>query len=191
MKYFAYGSNCSPAVMARKRVAYRSRSAAKLTGFELQFNKIAFRGYLPSGVGYANLRKQIGAVVEGALYEIVDEDAEVLDRSERFPDHYRRIDVVVETSCGSTVSCVAYQAAANKVGRKLCPTRTYLQHLLAAEDLVTSSYFDKLQQVQVFEGECDRCRLKDEVIFIQTEQQVRQLCPQCHQANPVSGTIRG
>jgi hypothetical protein len=29
------------------------------------------------------------------------------------------------------------------------------------------------------------------VIFIQTEQQVRQFCSKCHQANPVSGTIRG
>ncbi|MDG2224647.1 MAG: gamma-glutamylcyclotransferase [Rubripirellula sp.] len=191
MKYFAYGSNCSPAVMHRKGIAYRSRRAARLVGFELQFNKRASRGYLPSGIGYANIGEQVGAVVEGALYEIAEVHLAELDRSERFPDHYRRRDVVVETSCGHTVSCVAYQAAQDKVARGLCPTRTYLEHLLAAEDLVTAFYLEKLKRIKVFEGKCDGCSLVDEVFFIQTEQQVRQVGPRCHRANPMPGVIRG
>ena len=191
MKYFAYGSNCNPAVMHRKGIAYSSRHAARLAGFELQFNKRAFRKYLPQGIGYANIGKQVGAIVEGALYEIADDDLDALDQSERFPDHYHRMEVVVETTGGNTVSCAVYQAAQNKVAEGLCPTRTYLDHLLAAEDLVTAPYLEMLKQAAVFEGECDGCLVVDEVVFIQAGQQVRMVCPACHQANTIPGSICG
>ena len=55
MKYFAYGSNCNPAVMATKGIEFTARTRGSLTGYRLLFNKKALRDRLPEGIGFANI----------------------------------------------------------------------------------------------------------------------------------------
>ena len=50
MKYFAYGSNCNPAVMAKKGVEFSSRARGSLSGYRLLFNKMALRESLPDEI---------------------------------------------------------------------------------------------------------------------------------------------
>ncbi len=100
MNYFAYGSNCDPLVMKRKRVEYTSRQRAVLRRFRLLFNKKAYRESLPDTIGFANINEDPDGCVEGVLYNIHADHLDRLDESERYPEYYDRVHVVVETDDG-------------------------------------------------------------------------------------------
>jgi cation transport regulator ChaC len=190
MKYFAYGSNCNPAVMNRKGVSFTSRRQAVLRGFRLLFNKKAMRRSLPDGIGFANINEDAGGAVEGILYEIVDDDLEKLDRSERYPDHYDRIDVTVESDSGRH-RCCTYRAQPDKVCAGLKPSRNYLNHILAAGDFLSRQYYEALDKSQAYEGDCFCCSKSTEVVFIKEDDRLYMLCQSCREARLMWGDVRG
>lgn len=190
MLYFAYGSNCNPAVMERKGVDFNSRQHAVLSGYRLLFNKVAMREKLPSGIGFANINQEEGSTVEGILYDIVDEHLGRLDESERYPDHYTRIEVTVETKEGS-VSCATYQASPDKIASGLKPSRNYLNHILAAKDFLSWQYFEALDKSQTYSGECACCLNSCEVVFVKEGEQLYMLCQPCREARSMWGDARG
>jgi gamma-glutamylcyclotransferase (GGCT)/AIG2-like uncharacterized protein YtfP len=190
MKYFAYGSNCNPAILAKKDVRFTANQHATLSGFRLLFNKKALRKNLPTGIGFANINPAPDGSVEGILYDLVDEDLKKLDESERYPDHYTRIDVTVQTPDGP-VDCMTYQAQADKIADGLKPSRNYLNHILAAKDFLSWQYFDALDKSQTFEGECACCLKHSEIVFIREGDQLHMLCQPCREARQVWGDARG
>ena len=190
MKYFAYGSNCNPAVMKRKGVSFTSRRRAVLRGFRLLFNKKAMRGNLPEDIGFANINEDADGIVEGILFEILDEDLERLDRSERYPDHYDRIDVSVETDAGHQ-RCCTYRAQPDKVRAGLKPSRNYLNHILAAGDFLSKQYYEALDKSQAYEGDCVCCGKLTEVVFIKENDRLYMVCQSCREARLVWGDVRG
>lgn len=190
MKYFAYGSNCNPAVMARKNVDFRSSQHAVLAGYRLLFNKMAQRETLPAGIGFANINEDPEGTVEGILYDVVDDHLDVLDQSERYPDHYTRIEVTVRTTDGD-VLCCAYQAQPDKIAPGLKPSRNYLNHILAAKDFLSWQYFDALDKSQTFHDECACCRRTSEVVFIKEDDHLHMLCQSCRESRLVWGDTRG
>jgi len=190
MKYFAYGSNCNSAVMKRKGVRFTSRRRAVLRGFRLLFNKKAMRGNLPEDIGFANINEDADATVEGILYEIVDDDLERLDRSERYPDHYDRIDVTVESDAGRH-RCCTYRAQPDKIREGLKPSRNYLNHILAAGDFLSRQYHEALDKSQAYESDCFCCGKSTEVVFIKEDDRLYMLCQPCREARLVWGDVRG
>jgi gamma-glutamylcyclotransferase (GGCT)/AIG2-like uncharacterized protein YtfP len=178
MKYFAYGSNCDPAVMKRKGVGFTSRRRAVLRGFRLLFSKKAMRRNLPEGIGYANLEEDADGTVEGILYEIIDEHLERLDRSERYPDHYDRIEVTVGTDAAPQ-RCSTYRAQPDKVRAGLKPTRDYLNHILAAGDLLSREYHEALARSQTYQGDCARCGQSTELVLIKKGDRLYAVCQSC------------
>jgi gamma-glutamylcyclotransferase (GGCT)/AIG2-like uncharacterized protein YtfP len=190
MKYFAYGSNCNPAVMKRKGVSYTSRQRAVLRGFRLLFNKQAIRASLPEGIGFANINEDADGTVEGILYEIVDEDLGRLDQSERYPDHYDRTDVTVEADTGPE-RCFTYRAQPDKVVAGLKPSRNYLNHILAAGDFLSRQYYEALDKSQAYEGDCACCGKSTEVVFIREEDRLYMVCQSCREARLMWGDVRG
>ncbi len=190
MKYFAYGSNCNPAVMQKKGVEFSSPKPAVLAGYRLLFNKKAMREKLPSGIGFANINVDPDGTVEGILYDIDDAHLGRLDESERHPDHYTRIEVTVKTEDGM-VHAAAYQAQPDKIAAGLRPSRNYLNHILAAKDFLSWQYFQALDKSQTFEGECACCLKPGEVVFIKEDEQLNMLCQPCREARLVWGDVRG
>jgi gamma-glutamylcyclotransferase len=145
MKYFAYGSNMDPERMSERSVSFSQRTHAILKGYRLDFNKVASRN---PQEGYANVVKFENGIVEGVLYEILDSDLSKLDAHEGYPDHYDRVKVKVNLNDGQEVEAVAYIAQPNKVRDGLKPSRDYLDHLLAAKDLLSEAYRRKLEALQ-------------------------------------------
>jgi len=190
MKYFAYGSNCNPAIMAKKRVEFISRSRGRLNGYHLLFNKMALRERLPDGIGFANINEDSAGTVEGVVYDIVDEHLPRLDESERYPEHYRRITVTVETEEGPT-ECLTYQAQLDKIADGLVPSRNYLNHILAGHDFLSKQYFDALDQSQTYQGECACCHTHGEVLFLIESDRAYTLCQPCREAKDIWGDTRG
>ena len=190
MKYFAYGSNCNPAVMKRKGVGFTSRRRAVLRGFRLLFNKKAMRRSLPDDIGFANINEDADGAVEGILYEIIDDDLERLDRSERYPDHYDRIEVTVEAD-GGRERCCTYRAQPDKVRPGLKPSRNYLNHILAAGDFLSRQYYEALDKSQAYEGDCVCCGRSTEVVFIREDDRLYMVCQSCREARLAWGDVRG
>lgn len=190
MKYFAYGSNCNPAVMEKKGVQFTSRQHAVLPGYRLLFNKQALREQLPSDIGFANINEDPNGTVEGILYDICDDHLEALDESERYPDHYTRIEITVQSK-EAAVPCTTYQACADKIASGLKPSRNYLNHILSAKDFLSSQYFEALDKCQTYLDECACCRKACEVVFIKEEDRLHMLCQPCREARLVWGETLG
>lgn len=188
--YFAYGSNCNPAVLDRKGVRFRTRARATLSGYRLKFNKRALREKLPPDIGFANVEEERGGTVEGVLYELVAEDIPRLDDSERHPEHYERVDVVVATESGTT-ECFTYKARPDKTADGLRPSRNYLNHILEARDFLSRSYFEALEQCQTYTGPCASCRKTKELVFIREGDRMWMLCQPCREARVEWGNARG
>lgn len=190
MKYFAYGSNCNHAIMEKKGVRFSSCQHAVLSGYRLLFNKKALRERLPPDIGFANINEEPNGTVEGILYDIVDDDLALLDESERYPDHYTRIAITVQTKEGM-VPCSTYQACADKIASGLKPSRNYLNHILSAKDFLSRQYFEALDRSQTYHGECACCLKIQEVEFIKEEDRLHMLCQSCREARLVWGDTRG
>lgn len=90
--YFAYGSNLASTRMRERVPAAQARGAARLEGWRLATNKPG-----ADGSAKANLVREAGAHVCGALWQIDDAGFAALDRCER---GYERIAVVVATDGG-------------------------------------------------------------------------------------------
>ncbi|MCA8962382.1 MAG: gamma-glutamylcyclotransferase [Planctomycetes bacterium] len=190
MKYFAYGTNCNPAVLERKGIAFSDRRRASLTGYRLLFNKLALRERLPDDIGFANIEADPNGTVEGILYEISDADRVTLDESERVPDHYVRIAVTVDTEAGP-VEGETYQAHPSKTALGLRPSRNYINHMLSARDFLSRQYYEALDAAQTYHGECATCHRHREVIFLSEDDRLHMLCQPCREARLTWGTARG
>lgn len=188
--YFAYGSNCNIDVMQRKAVRFTSRRRAALRGFRLLFNKKSERELLPDAIGFANINEEPDGIVEGILYEIVDADMPALDASERYPDHYNRIRIVVEAESGS-VECWVYKAQPDMVCDRLVPSRNYLNHILAGREFLSQQYYEALDRSRTYSGDCGICRRNGEVFFTKEDDRMHTLCQPCREARMLWGDVHG
>ena len=99
MLYFAYGSN-----LDRKRFAARCPGSRPVAAAELRGYRLAFRGN-----GHADVVRQKGGVVRGALYSLTARDAAALDYYEGAPIYYHRITVFVKDADGKLRRALAYK----------------------------------------------------------------------------------
>ena len=142
VKYFAYGSNMNPKRLINRQISFAQRKRAVLKGYRLEFNKVASRN---PKEGYANIIQDENGVVEGALYEILESDLSKLNRYEGFPAHYDRIKVKVHNDFDQIDEAVVYIAQPDKTISGLKPSRDYLDHLLAAKDILSENYYNRLK----------------------------------------------
>ena len=190
MRYFAYGSNMNPAIMRRKRLDSTSRRRATLRGYGLRFNKKSGREKLPVTIGFANVSESRGEVVEGVLYELPDELLPRLDEGERCPEHYARIEVRVETEAGPC-DAMTYTAQPAQIAEGLIPSRNYINHILAASDLLSPEYSSSLEKLETYSGECACCHKVREMIFVREGEHLFVLCAPCREAQQIWSDTHG
>ncbi|QGJ72380.1 Cation transport regulator ChaC [Planctomycetales bacterium 10988] len=157
--YFAYGSNMNPARMHARGVTFLQRQRGTLQNYCLRFNKIS-RLYPGTGVG--NVVQETGSMVEGILYTLPISELLKLDHHEGYPDHYLREKAEIQIAPADQINQVElnsawiYRAPPEKVNEELAPCQSYLDHLLAACEDLSPSYFERLSQT-----ECDPNDYKD------------------------------
>jgi gamma-glutamylcyclotransferase len=132
----------NPNRIRERNISFSKRVHSVLKNYSLKFNKVASHS---SKKGYANIVPEKNGVVEGVLYDVSDSDLPKLDRYEGHPDHYDRIDAKVQLDNKREVEAVTYIAQSDKVREGLIPSKNYLDHLLAASDVLSKSYLDKLK----------------------------------------------
>ncbi len=137
MKYFAYGPNMSGEELNKKGVQFTSRTAAKLQGYRLIFNKYSTK---VEGEGKINLVKDANSIIEGALYDIPTYEIKKLDVVYGYPLHYQHQKLKVSLKTGDEIEAVVYMATEDMVEEGLKP-------LLVGEDPTRIEYLtDKLQR---------------------------------------------
>jgi gamma-glutamylcyclotransferase len=147
-KYFAYGSNMDPNRMGERDVHFSQRRHAILEGYALKFNKVLSNN---PREGYANIVQKKDEIVEGVLYEVPELDMKKLDRREGFPTHYSKESVIVELDDHTKETAVTYVAQPGMIREGLKPTKEYLNHLLAAKDMLSDAYIQKLRLVETLD----------------------------------------
>lgn len=120
MVYFAYGSNLSLEQMKRRCPEAIPMIMVHLDNYKLTYNK------------YADIVPCQGARVYGAIYELSINDLKNLDKFERYPYLYEKIDVKVQDSNGIFYDAFAYVMI--EKGNKL-PEDDYL-------DIIDKGYRD-------------------------------------------------
>lgn len=145
--YLAYGSNMNPERMRIRGVKFRYRKRGILRGWSLVFNKIASDN---AGAGYANIIRDDTGVVEGILYEIPEDDLTELDRYEGYPQHYKRIMLLVQTDEG-IVEAAVYVANQDKIKEGRRPKKEYLRHLIKGSDILSEDYRRKLASIETLD----------------------------------------
>ncbi|KVN30789.1 hypothetical protein WJ63_08475 [Burkholderia pyrrocinia] len=148
--YFAYGSNMSRSRLAERLARHGEtlleRRAAILDGYRLAFNKVSSKH---DWIGFANIVPAAGARVEGTLNAISPHALDVLDSIELVPHHYLRTGVLAtDALTGAPIAAFAYVANPEMVRPNLKPTRDYLAHLLAADDILPMTYLDDVRAVE-------------------------------------------
>jgi gamma-glutamylcyclotransferase (GGCT)/AIG2-like uncharacterized protein YtfP len=141
--YFAYGSNMNPQRMNARGMAYSQALAGQLAGFGLCFDK---RASGKSGVGYATIRYQPGAKVEGVLYRLQrPQDIALMDPFEGNPYRYSREVFTADTQSGA-INCWVYVANQALLAAGLLPEKLYLDHLLKGRPWLSERYFETLSR---------------------------------------------
>ncbi len=142
VSYFAYGSNMNPARMKERGVFFYSRELLVLPGYSLKFHKITSYG---PNIGAANIVPDKNGVVEGVLYKVTLVGIHNLDKYEGYPIEYDRVTLKVVHSEVLEKEIHTYIAHPHKTQDGLKPARFYLDHLLAAEDILSQDYIDQLR----------------------------------------------
>lgn len=191
MNYFAYGTNLNLEIVEKKGLYLRNRRSAILKGYELVFNKKSIRFHLPSEIGFANIQENPSSVVEGGVYEIAEKDIAVLDKTERVPEHYQRIEIEIQLSNGETLSGFTYQAQKDKTGKNLIPSRNYINHILKARAILSEPYCKWLENLKTYNSECACCHKDSEVLFLKENDQMFVICASCRESKTIWGDVRG
>ena len=146
--YFAYGSNMNPQRMIVREAFFTERISARLHDYKLIFN---FRRSQNPTESAANVIPDLGNCVEGALYLTDEKAISRLDVFEGYPVHYRRDEVTVVTEDGREINAFVYIANDDKTADGLKPSKEYLGHLLAGQDLLSEDYFNNLQKTETLD----------------------------------------
>ncbi len=144
--YFSYGSNMNPLRMKERGVVFYSREYLVLPEWSLKFHKITF----DPNKGAANIVQDNRGVVEGVLYEVTMEGIVNLDKYEHYPIEYDRVTLTISHD-GIEKDILTYIAHPHKTREGLKPSREYLDHLLAGEDILSENYYNMLKEVKTLD----------------------------------------
>jgi len=149
--YFAYGSN-----MKQLRLESRIKRTGLVwkRGF-IQGHSICFDKIAGDGSGYANLKVDNAGKVWGILYELTDNEIEILDTKEGVSKHYLRNKTTRRniTTDDGIFSCEVYFANTAMINNNLLPRRDYLNFLIegAVEHQLPEDYILVLKGFNTFD----------------------------------------
>ncbi len=135
--------------MKSRAIHFTQRTQAFLRGYVLRFNKVAKGRDAQEGEGKGNIMRDENNVVEGALYSgVFTAGMNVLRDREK---GYNEIAITVELENGERLDAVTFIARADRIREGLKPTKKYLAHYLAAQDILSESYMQMLRAVETLD----------------------------------------
>lgn len=102
--FFAYGTSLNRQYMARHCPQCKPKVSATLAHYQLVFSGWS-RIYRCATTSLRPLR---GAHVKGGVYEVPDSALNKLDKVENYPTQNTKINIIVHTETGESLSCFTY-----------------------------------------------------------------------------------
>lgn len=125
MLYFAYGSNMSVKRMKKRVRGAKLRGTAALAEHQLKFHKVSRDDSAKCDALYTG---EADDVVHGVLYELSEDDREILDRAEGLGKGYESKEVTVMDSLRQEVQAFTYYAT--EIDESLFPYHWYKNHVV-------------------------------------------------------------
>ena len=116
--------------------------------FHLKFHKIS--SHAPN-TGVASIVPDENGLVEGILYIVTMSAIRSLDKYEGYPREYDRVTLTLSDFSEMEKEIYTYIAHPHKTREGLKPSRSYLEHLLAAEDILSVDYYNQLIEVETLD----------------------------------------
>jgi hypothetical protein len=143
--YFAYGSNMASHRLLQRLPGARHVEVGILTGHQLRFHKN------DSGLSSKcniELTDDLRDEVFGVVYQISNEDKQLLDRIEGLGTGYNEKIVSITTLSGALLTSVTYFAI--DIDHSLVPYHWYKQHVLrgAIEHRLPAEYVSKIESIE-------------------------------------------
>ena len=146
INWFAYDEMMNPEVIKQTDLTYEAAFSVTLSAHKLVFNKIPVDNGGKENLGHANIEPTPGnlGMMEGVLYEMLEENLPILDALYGHPDEYQRKKMRFTKHDFAFVNGVVYFAQKNRTKSGLLPSKDMLKIFKGCRKILTKLYLSRL-----------------------------------------------
>jgi len=146
INWFAYDEMMNPEVIKQSGLEYEAAFSVSLSAYKLVFNKIPLDNGGKENLGLANIEPIPGnlGMMEGVLYEMLEENLPKLDALYHHPEEYQRKKMRFTKHDFNFVNGVVYIAQKDRTKKGLLPSKDMLKAYKGCRKILTKLYLSRL-----------------------------------------------
>ena len=146
INWFAYDEMMNPEVIKKTELEYRAAFSVSLSAHKLVFNKIPLDNGGKENLGHANIEPIPGnlGMMEGVLYEMLEENVPILDALYGHPGEYQRRKMRFTKHDFAFVNGIVYIAQKDRTKSGLLPSKDMLKVYKGCRKVLTRLYLSRL-----------------------------------------------
>ena len=146
INWFAYDEMMNPEVIKQSGLEYQAAFSVSLSAHKLVFNKIPLDNGGKEKLGLPNIAptKDNLGMMEGVLYEMLEENVPKLDALYGHPDEYQRRKMRFTKHDFTFVDGIVYIAQKDRTQSGLLPSKDTLKIYKGCRKLLTKLYLSRL-----------------------------------------------
>ena len=146
INWFAYDEMMNPEIIKKTGIKYEAAFSVSLSAYKLVFNKIPVDNGGRENLGHANIvpiPDNLG-MMDGILYEMLEENLPKLDALYQHPDEYQRKKMRFTKHDFQFVDGFVYVARKDRTKSGLLPSKEMLQAYKGCRKILNKLYLSKL-----------------------------------------------
>lgn len=146
INWFAYDEMMNPEVIKKAGLEYEAAFSVTLSAHKLVFNKIPLDNSGKENLGLANIMPTMDnlGMMEGILYEMLEENVPKLDALYGHPAEYQRKKMRFTKHDFTFVDGIVYIAQKDRIKSGLMPSKEMLKEYKGCRKILTKLYLSKL-----------------------------------------------
>ena len=146
INWFAYDEMMNPEVIKEAGLEYEAAFSVSLSAYKLVFNKIPLDNGGKENLGHANIEPIPGnlGMMDGVLYEMLEENLPKLDALYHHPEEYQRRKMRFTKHDFASVTGIVYIAQKDRTKSGLLPSKDMLKVYKGCRKVLTRLYLSRL-----------------------------------------------
>ena len=146
INWFAYDEMMNPEVIKEAGLEYEAAFSVSLSAYKLVFNKIPLDNGGKENLGHANIEPIPGnlGMMDGVLYEMLEENLPKLDALYHHPEEYQRRKMRFTKHDFAFVTGIVYIAQKDRTKSGLLPSKDMLKVYKGCRKILTKLYLSRL-----------------------------------------------
>ena len=146
INWFAYDEMMNPEVIKEAGLEYEAAFSVSLSAYKLVFNKIPLDNGGKENLGHANIEPIPGnlGMMDGVLYEMLEENLPKLDALYHHPEEYQRRKMRFTKHDFAFVNGIVYIAQKDRTKSGLLPSKDMLKVYKGCRKVLTRLYLSRL-----------------------------------------------